>query len=383
MSSIDTSTPVVVLRSVHHAGLGISRSLGRLGVGVYTIDPDRWTPAFASRYCRGKGRWDIENASPADSVRYLLDFVQGIGGRAILIPTTDSTTMFLAQNAGALRESFLFPEQPARLVASLCRKDCMHSLARGLGVPSPDTFCPQSRHEVLEFIDRATFPIMLKPIVEKRTRNGARQRKYIASSPRELLETYDAVEDLDDPNMMLQEYIPGGEDTIWMFNGYFDARSDCLLGFTGKKLRQFPAYTGATSLGICLRNDAVDGTTRRFMKAIGYTRDSRYRIPVRCARRPVQSARCQSAHRQHVPALRRRAWHGRGTRALSRLDAAAIRRRARSRGPEMDRRGLRLHLLRALRDGSQARRRSLAPVFLRREGRRCFRMGRPRFPCSR
>lgn len=267
VSSIDTSTPVIVLRSEHHAGLGITRSLGRLGVAVYTIDPDRWTPSFGSRYCRGKGCWDIERAPPADSVCFLLRFVQGIGRRAILIPTTDSTTVFLAQNADALRESFLFPEQPPGLVVSLCRKDCMHSLARGLGIPSPDAFCPQSRHEVLEFISRATFPIMLKPIVEN---NGVRLRKYIASSARELIESYDAVDVAEHSNVMLQEYIPGGEDTNWMFNGYFDAHSDCLLGFTGRKLRQFPVYTGATSLGVCLRNEAVDKTTRRFMKAVGY-----------------------------------------------------------------------------------------------------------------
>jgi D-aspartate ligase len=69
---------------------------------------------------------------------------------------------------------------------------------------------------------------------------------------------------------MLQEYIPGGDDTIWMFNGYFNESSECLVGFTGKKIRQSPVYTGPTSLGICLRNDTADRTTRAFMKAIGY-----------------------------------------------------------------------------------------------------------------
>jgi predicted ATP-grasp superfamily ATP-dependent carboligase len=88
---------------------------------------------------------------------------------------------------------------------------------------------------------------------------------------------------------MLQEYIPGGEDSVWMFNGYFDARSECLLGFTGKKLRQYPAYVGATSLGVCLANETVEALTKTFMKAIGYrgildigyrydARDGRYKV---------------------------------------------------------------------------------------------------------
>jgi ubiquinone/menaquinone biosynthesis C-methylase UbiE len=88
---------------------------------------------------------------------------------------------------------------------------------------------------------------------------------------------------------MLQEYIPGGEDAQWMFNGYFDERSDCLFAITGRKLRQTPPYTGMTSLGECVQNDEVAQLTRRFMKAIGYrgildigyrfdARDGRYKV---------------------------------------------------------------------------------------------------------
>lgn len=55
-----------------------------------------------------------------------------------------------------------------------------------------------------------------------------------------------------------------------MFNGYFNKRSECLLGFTGKKIRQNPVYTGMTSLGICLWNHTVAETTKQFMRSIGY-----------------------------------------------------------------------------------------------------------------
>jgi predicted ATP-grasp superfamily ATP-dependent carboligase len=55
-----------------------------------------------------------------------------------------------------------------------------------------------------------------------------------------------------------------------MFNGYFDADSDCLIGLTGQKLRQHPPYTGITTLGVCVTNDAVVQTTRRFLKRVGY-----------------------------------------------------------------------------------------------------------------
>jgi len=69
---------------------------------------------------------------------------------------------------------------------------------------------------------------------------------------------------------MLQEYIPGGDDSIWMFNGYFNEKSDCLFSMTGKKIRQSPIHKGVTSLGVCLHNLEVDRLTKHFMKSIGY-----------------------------------------------------------------------------------------------------------------
>lgn len=55
-----------------------------------------------------------------------------------------------------------------------------------------------------------------------------------------------------------------------MFNGYFNERSECLVGFTGRKLRQCPVCTGGTSLGVCERNEVVEEIAKRFMKAVGY-----------------------------------------------------------------------------------------------------------------
>ena len=39
-----------------------------------------------------------------------------------------------------------------------------------------------------------------------------------------------------------------------MFNGYFNQKR-CLLGFTGRKLRQIARLHRSTSLGVCLHND--------------------------------------------------------------------------------------------------------------------------------
>jgi D-aspartate ligase len=267
---IDICTPVLVLGSAGHGGVGVARSLGRLGVSVYIVDPNPAAAAFNSRYCRGKFVWKIDSLRVEHSVKYLIEIGQSLGARVILLPTSDTAALFVASNSGALREKFLFPEVSAQLVQSLYSKKQMYFLAKSLGIPCPDTFFPKSRQDALHFAQQAKFPIILKSIEDHKLGSRFARAKPIARTKHELLRNYEMMEDPEHPNVMLQEYIPGGEDANWMFNGYFDQNSDCPLGATGRKIRQYPPYAGITSLGVCLPNASVAETTKRFMKAIGY-----------------------------------------------------------------------------------------------------------------
>lgn len=260
------SIPVVVFGS----GLGITRSLGRLGVSVYGIDKNAWTPSLHSRYCRGGFIWDVENIAPELNVQRLLEVAKKIGERSILVPTSDEGTLLLADHANQLSESFIFPHLLPQLVRALTSKKEMYFTAKKHDIPTPEACFPQSRDDVKECVANFNFPIMLKGISGKALERRSRKRMFIARTKEELFNLYDRNEDPLNPNFMLQEYIPGGENSVWMFNGYFNERSECLFGLTGRKIRQAPAYTGATSLGVCLKNDIVAETTRHFMKSVGY-----------------------------------------------------------------------------------------------------------------
>lgn len=270
MKITDNSTPVVVLKSVGHGGLGILRSLGRLGVRVHVVDGDSGTPAFFSRYCREKFVWDIDGKPPRETADYLLQVGRRIGARSILMPTTDAGAILIAEQAARLREWYLLPDQSSELVQTLCSKKLMYYLAKRHGVATAETLFPRDRNDVLEFLNKVTFPVMLKAIHGRAQWLRSGKTMVIVRSQQELLEQYDRMENSQEPNLMLQEYIPGADDTVWMFNGYFNESSECVIGFTGKKIRQCPVHRGVTSLGVCVRNEQVERTTRDFMKAIGY-----------------------------------------------------------------------------------------------------------------
>ena len=136
-------------------------------------------------------------------------------------------------------------------------------------------------------------------------------------------------------NTMLQEYIPGGPDTSGCSTAT-STRSDCLFGFTGRKLRQSPPYTGMTSLGVCLPNPDVAQTTTRFTKEIGYrgVLDIGYRYDARDGRYKLLDVnpRLGATFRLFVDPER----HGRSPRPLPRPHRAVGAGVRATRRPEVD-----------------------------------------------
>ena len=268
---LNIATPIVVLRAIRHGSLCIARSLGILGIQVFMVERDPWGPAVLSRYCSGYFQWNFETSSAGESVQFLLEAAGKIGRRPILMPTTDASALLVAHHADALKQAYDFPDQRPGIALALSNKASMFHLARDCGIPTPETFFPQCRADVETLLETAALPVMLKALdynLLQRTFSG--DGKQIATSRDEVLLKYDQMQNPEQPNLVLQEYIPGGEDTIWMFNGYFNRDSECLFGMTGQKIRQSPVYTGSTCLGVCRRNDDVMTLTLRFMKSIGY-----------------------------------------------------------------------------------------------------------------
>jgi len=286
--SIDTRTPVVVING-QLAALAIMRSLGRLGIELYGVDGDASAPALLSKYCRQRVILPFRETASRAYLDGLLELGHRIGSRALLVPTSDETTQFIADHRDTLREHFVFSNNSPELVRDLASKKEMFGMALKHGVPTPHTSFPLGLRDVEEYASSGRFPVMLKGIYGNRLQARTNRKMVIVQTAAELVARYRELEDPEHPNLMLQEYIPGTDDQIYIFNGYFDRSSNCLLGFTGHKIRQSPIHVGCASLGICRSNPVVAQTTTAFMKAVGYqgildigyrfdARDGKYKV---------------------------------------------------------------------------------------------------------
>jgi D-aspartate ligase len=273
-TSFGTSMPVVVLKvgryALHHGGLGVIRTLGRVGVPVYGVHEDRLAPAAASRYLAGKFIWKTGGESVERFLQGMAELGRRLGRPAILVPTDDLAAILVAEHAAVLEEWFVFPRPPASLPRTVASKWGLYQLCRRLGVPCAEAVIPQSRPEVEAFLERATFPVVVKGAEAWLLPGSGVKSTTIVKTPKQLFDIYDRVAGRSGTSVMFQEYIPRdcGED--WIFHGYCDARSECLAGFTGVKLRSYPPHAGPTTLGRCAPNEALRRQAEALFKAISY-----------------------------------------------------------------------------------------------------------------
>jgi D-aspartate ligase len=255
----DTSTPAVVLKFdpnvMHHGGLGVIRSLGRVGVPVYGVHEGPWAPAANSRYLAGRLFWQPSPADVDRVVAGLLRLAARIGGPSVLITTDDAGAIFLAEHGRDLRRWFLFPDPPTDLPRRLAGKYSLHQACLELGVSCPRADIPGSLGSAQEFASAVGYPLIAKLTTPWTMDSGLRSTSVVADQ-QELEHIYRRCEQ-SGAGLMLQEFIPGGKGHDWFFHGYCDANSVCQPAFTGVKERSYPAAAGLTSLGRSVANEKL------------------------------------------------------------------------------------------------------------------------------
>jgi predicted ATP-grasp superfamily ATP-dependent carboligase len=184
-----------------------------------------------------------------------------------------------------LSPAYVFPRAPAPVIERLADKWGMAQLAAEVGIPTPRTTLPSTHDDARAFASEVGFPLVLKPSDAFARYVPAKQ---IIDSEPELVAELDRQAPNGPFNFVLQEYIPGGAESVWMCNAYFGVDGACRAVFTGQKLRQMSS-TGVASLAVCRENETVARQTRTFMEGVGYrgcvgigyrydARDGRYKV---------------------------------------------------------------------------------------------------------
>ena len=223
--------------------LGVVRSLGRRGIRVRTIQRRKDEMPSWSRF--STPIFIEPNVTQSEYVGALIVRAKQDGDRPVLIPTGDVDIKFMSDNRKVLQEHFRFVLSDASVLDALLDKDQFYHVASKLNLTVPKTYAATDIEQVGEISRQITFPCIIKPRYSPTWQNDriARALRYLkvleCSSPEELLTRYSSLDTMAQ-DVVIQEMIPGGEDSLHDVYVYIGPGGSSLGTFCLQKLRTSP-----------------------------------------------------------------------------------------------------------------------------------------------
>jgi D-aspartate ligase len=217
-------SPAIVVGVGWVAGLAAIRSLGRADIRVLAVDDRSSALGFRSRYAEPRRSPD------RDDRESFVSFLDRLG-EGVVFPTGDRDLETLARNQDVLPFQFPFPGWEVLAGVQDKRRQLAAATRAHVDVP--------------RFADAPTddfgYPVLVKPVepVAFRERYGV---KAFRCATREELDN--RFEEASDFHPLVQEWIPGGDDTLHTVGSYVARDGEALGLFSGRKLVQTPRQIG-------------------------------------------------------------------------------------------------------------------------------------------
>ncbi|HBR14260.1 MAG TPA: hypothetical protein DD723_01800 [Candidatus Omnitrophica bacterium] len=251
-------------------GLAAARSLGRNGIKVYALDPDKDKPGLRTRYAKCFVCPDPQK-DPKAFMDFLLDLVKTTGAPAVLMPTSDVFVDYVNTNRDLLIEHFKFAMSPKSLMDRILDKNGQYDLARENGTPVPKTYLPKNLQDIQQLAGTLNYPVLLKGVrTDAWRRRFGDKKAFNINNSRELVEIYQKIHDNDHIDPLIQEVIQGDDTCHYKICTYMNSENKPLLTFTLQKIRQYPCRFGIGSMVMSVWEPEVARLGLEFMQRIGY-----------------------------------------------------------------------------------------------------------------
>lgn len=238
----DGTRPCAVVLDIDFSGYGIVRSLHPYGIKLVAFAKrGKFVPESHTRLCPV-----IRYKSP-DELKEMLGWFGRLPARPVLFLTVDLYVEFFMANREWLNKLFCIQMPGDSVLETLLSKESFSRFAIEKGISIPATHKISSEQEILQASGRYSFPVVLKPFIRKPgwTQAGL-PKAYICANQQELLTAFEKCKVIDD-QLLLQEWIPGGDENLYYCLTYYAETRECLGWFSGRKIRQWPVITGSTA----------------------------------------------------------------------------------------------------------------------------------------
>lgn len=252
--------PVIVIARDGSNPLGIARALGRKKIPVYVLSLDQAPTMKHSRYI--KKIVPIRSLEDLGEVKNKLEeLLQDISADAlpvnppqtkaqktILVPTNELHYRQLLPISDFINEKFEMMTSLER-ASLLAEKQQQFPHAEKVGFRVLDTITLKTPNDIDTLNQGISFPVIVRPGLNC-SRENFTQKTELYHSYSELNESLRPVLEKNDVELIVQEYVPGGDENVVFFMASCLSDGTPRAWFCGKKNRQFPPGRGLMASGI-------------------------------------------------------------------------------------------------------------------------------------
>jgi D-aspartate ligase len=251
--------PAVVF-GLLHAGLAISRSLGRDGVMVYGLAYTKHDFGLRSRYLARR----LVVAGDAQ----VLEELRCLPERPVLFPERDDNVAFVLRNWDAVHElaDVPLPDDP-EAIRRLRRKERLPDEAAAAGVAAPATFAATDAEAIRSAGLRA--PFLVKPVEGQEFAFAFGEKAVVAADVDAAVAAWERAHE-HGFETIVQELIPDSHERVFSLLTYIGRDGEPVAVVTGRKVRQGPLRFGTSAVFETVALPDVEEQGLRLLRHVGY-----------------------------------------------------------------------------------------------------------------
>ena len=247
---VQNQPPAVLLGLDSYIGLQTARILSQRRVHVIGVASDP-----KSAYCRSRSVAAVVRAEPdAGSIGELVRLGASFDAKPVLIPCSDDWVLVASRDRAQLLPHFQLVLPEADSVERLMDKSLFYAFAGERQFPVVPFETVRDLRDVERAAELLGFPVIVKPTHRSSSfAQCAGEKAVRVDTAEELLALVERC-GATVPELVVQQWIEGGDSDLIACNLYVDRQGEIQVTFVTRKIRQYPPLTGQA----CLAEEAAD-----------------------------------------------------------------------------------------------------------------------------
>lgn len=246
--------------------LGLARQVKQFKLKVFLLTKNKFSlTAFSNTVDKIVLYNNIENELGTILAKYQ-------DKQTLLFPTSDEYIDYIEIHRIELEQMYTIALPSSRVVSLFSNKRTAYEFVTANGIPSPQSWCPNTFADVEKISKEVSYPCVIKPAVMYAFSDKFGKKAYLAENDVELLAKVKQIaKSYPIDGLLIQEFMDGGARQLYSF-GTFAVDGESIVDIQVNRIRQRPMVFGkSTTYCVSCNIPEIENLAKKILAQTQYT----------------------------------------------------------------------------------------------------------------